>query len=68
MNVPTLMTSKQRTCLVHAARVRLQQLQSDYESMSERGDIGSRIEFLADEIACVDSAIRWLWLQQVTAG
>lgn len=62
------LTVKQRSCLLRAARQRLEQLHQDYDATSEHGDIGAKREELFAEIACVTAAIAWLWLQPAVDG
>lgn len=58
-----MLTVKQRSCLLRAARQRLAQLHEDYSSGDERGEIGSHREIVFAEITCVTAGIAWLWLQ-----
>jgi len=61
--VKTGLTVARRSCLLRAARARLKQLESDYESLSTRGTLGHEANVLLDELGCISSAIRWLWVQ-----
>ena len=56
-----MLTVAHRSCLLRAARVRLSQLEADYDACHERGDIGAPKNVLAAEIKCVREAINWLW-------
>jgi len=61
--VKTGLTVARRSCLLRAARARLKQLESDYESLSTRGTLDYEANVLLVELECVSSAIRWLWVQ-----
>lgn len=58
-----ILTVRQRSCLLRAARQRLAQLHEDYVSADERGEIGSHREVVFAEINCVTAGIAWLWQQ-----
>lgn len=60
---PGPLTVQQRSCLLRAARARLQQLHDEYDAASTHGELEGKRDVLFTEISCITSGIAWLWVQ-----
>lgn len=62
------MTDAERACLLRAARYRLKELTDELQRLLALSAPDRAIISARDEIACVGSAIRWLWRDGASPG
>lgn len=57
------LTVSMRSCLLRASRERLAQLHQEYQGAIDKQNATVQRDVLFMEIACITSAIAWLWNQ-----
>lgn len=65
--VPERLTSRERTCLLRAARIELLRLKDEFYRLEGMQTSKAVLESAAAEVQCLSHGIEWLWHDGIAA-